>query len=165
MTGASMLTLSIPVTPVAQPRARACVRYQRRNGIRRPVASVYDPGTADQWKSLISRMARRRWHHPKITGAVYLRVSFRFARPKSHYRSGDPSRGLARSAPVNHTKKPDLDNLVKAVKDAITDAGIWADDSHVISEKVTKRWVPIDAEPGATIVVMAISPDGGSLFE
>ena len=36
------------------------------------------------------------------------------------------------TAPKWHTSKPDLDNLVKAVKDAITQIGvIWADDSQV----------------------------------
>lgn len=34
--------------------------------------------------------------------------------------------------------KPDLDKLTRAVFDALTDAGVWADDSRVVSMRVDK---------------------------
>lgn len=37
-------------------------------------------------------------------------------------------------------KKPDLDKLVRAVMDAITDAGAWADDGRVVHLDVWKRY-------------------------
>lgn len=37
--------------------------------------------------------------------------------------------------------KPDLDKLTRAVFDALTDAGVWRDDSRVVSMEVTKRYV------------------------
>jgi Holliday junction resolvase RusA-like endonuclease len=35
------------------------------------------------------------------------------------------------AATTPHTKKPDIDNLLKAVMDALTDIKIWRDDSFV----------------------------------
>jgi Holliday junction resolvase RusA-like endonuclease len=39
-----------------------------------------------------------------------------------------------------HTVKPDIDNLVKLVLDAMTKAGFWKDDSQVVILKAEKRW-------------------------
>jgi Holliday junction resolvase RusA-like endonuclease len=44
-------------------------------------------------------------------------------------------------SPVWHCKKPDLDNLIKAVTDAITDTQrIWLDDSQVCFISATKSY-------------------------
>lgn len=56
------------------------------------------------------------------TGPVQLHVDFYLARPKSVPAHRRPF----------HTKPPDLDKLVRAVCDSLTDAGIWEDDSQVI---------------------------------
>lgn len=48
------------------------------------------------------------------------------------------------------TKRPDLDKLVRAVFDAIGSAGVWADDSQVVTVHAHKRL----AEPGETTGVM-----------
>lgn len=158
------LLLEVPGTPTAQPRARACVRYRVFKGISRPVASVYDPGNADRWKSQIIRTARRIWKQSApITGPVVLQARFLFARPKSHYRAGDPSKGLTRQAPADHSQKPDLDNLLKAVKDALTNAGIWKDDAQVYRELASKDWARSDETPGVRITVTEHSR-GGQLF-
>lgn len=39
-----------------------------------------------------------------------------------------------------HTKKPDLDNLAKAVLDGLTDAGIWLDDSQISQMSILKKY-------------------------
>lgn len=38
------------------------------------------------------------------------------------------------------TTRPDTDNMVKALKDALTRAEIWVDDSQVVDEHTTKTW-------------------------
>lgn len=38
------------------------------------------------------------------------------------------------------TTRPDTDNMVKALKDAITRADVWVDDSQVVYEQTCKSW-------------------------
>jgi len=38
------------------------------------------------------------------------------------------------------TSPPDSENLVKALKDAMTDVGFWKDDAHVATENYDRRW-------------------------
>lgn len=50
--------------------------------------------------------------------------------------------------------KPDIDKLTRAVFDALTDAGVWRDDSRVVSMNVTKRYTGSDgAVPGVWVEV------------
>lgn len=71
---------------------------------------------------------------------VLLAVTAVLQRPKSHYRT---ARGhedeLKPDAPVVPTKAPDLDNLVKTVKDALNGVA-WEDDSQVTTLIATKEY-------------------------
>lgn len=51
--------------------------------------------------------------------------------------------------------KPDLDKLTRAVFDALTDAGVWTDDSRVVSLQVDKIYAGegMGETPGAWIEV------------
>lgn len=46
--------------------------------------------------------------------------------------------------------KPDTDNLIKALKDAMTKAGYWHDDAQVASEVTEKFWADV---PGIYVMV------------
>jgi Holliday junction resolvase RusA-like endonuclease len=70
-----------------------------------------------------------------ITGPVQLSVHCWFEMPKSWSK-----KKRAESQGALHDGKPDSDNVLKAVKDALTDAGVWLDDSQVALEFVSKRW-------------------------
>ena len=117
--------------PKGQPRPRAFARHGK--------ARVYDPGTAEHWKSQIALA------FPQTilmySGPVAVTLHFGFVRPKSHYRK---TGGLTKSAPIGHLNKPDLDNCVKAVFDALTTIGVWTDDTQVVDLCATKRY----ADPG-----------------
>jgi len=54
-----------------------------------------------------------------------------------------------------HTKRPDLDKLIRAVFDAIGSAGIWHDDAQVVRIYPVKRYAEIGESPGCHIVVQA----------
>lgn len=132
--------------PKAQPRVKAC----RRGSF----AGVYDPGTADDWKTCV--MAEAVKHRPEspIETPASLDVCFYMPRPKGHY----GRKGLKPSAPSQHISKPDLDNCLKAVMDALNGLGFWRDDSQVCA--VTARKV-YQEQPGASIkldFMPAISP-------
>jgi Holliday junction resolvase RusA-like endonuclease len=49
---------------------------------------------------------------------------------------------------------PDLDKLCRAVADAITDAGLWADDAQVVSLVAAKRY---SSPPGVHITITELS--------
>ena len=85
---------------------------------------------------------------------------FRFGRPKSHYRTGRYAHLLKASAPRCHLGKPDLDNLIKAAKDALGDwdgrpALVWADDSQITTYigKPHKRYCNEGEVAGLTLVI------------
>lgn len=51
------------------------------------------------------------------------------------------------------TSKPDTDNLVKLLKDVMTDLHFWKDDAQVASEVIEKYWADI---PGIYVKVESI---------
>jgi Holliday junction resolvase RusA-like endonuclease len=55
------------------------------------------------------------------------------------------------------TTKPDTDNLVKMVKDVMTDLHYWRDDAQVASEVIEKFWASL---PGLYIYIEELSDDG-----
>ena len=134
-----MKTITIKATgiPKGQPRARAFAR----NGMVR----MYDPGTAEAWKSCIAAAAIPH-KGIRLTGGLSVAIWFAMPRPKSHYRTGKYSGELRDGAPARHTSKPDVDNMVKAVMDALTMIGIWQDDDQVCQLYATKGY----ARPGWT---------------
>jgi Holliday junction resolvase RusA-like endonuclease len=100
---------------------------------------MYTPNTADAWKQAIKGELLKHCHH--IGGLpVSVDITFLFERPKSHYGSRNKKPYLKDSAPEYHTQKPDIDNLEKAVFDAISDAGMWKDDCQVVISTSAKRW-------------------------
>ena len=114
--------------PKAQPRVKA---FRRGNH-----AGVYDPGTADGWKLLVREEARKAWDGKQFDGPVSVHIEFWMPRPKAHFNKN----GIKDDAPNYHTSKPDLDNLLKAVFDAITNLGIWRDDSQIVRVNSSKQF-------------------------
>jgi Holliday junction resolvase RusA-like endonuclease len=72
------------------------------------------------------------WPAP-LDGPLLVDMVFTFARPRSHYRSGRNAHLLGARAPRFPVGPPDLSKLARATEDALTDAGIWVDDSRVVA--------------------------------
>lgn len=121
-------TIFIPGEPKGQPRPRAfsCGGMAR----------VYDPGTAEGWKSQIALAVKPFLPPTPIETQLQLSARFFFSRPKGHV----GKKGLKPSAPAHFTKKPDLDNVVKALCDALTTVRLWNDDSQVTIMLLSKGW-------------------------
>lgn len=84
---------------------------------------------------------------------------FCFPRPRYHFRTGKNAHLLRDNAPHLVGKKPDLDKLLRSTGDALTAAGVWADDSRLAQAYTVKSYVgdtpgTLD-RPGARIVLQA----------
>lgn len=77
-----------------------------------------------------------------LPGAIQTRLTFSVNRPRNHYRTGRYSHLLRTDAPRYPTSKRhgDADKLTRAILDALTDAGVWNDDSQVVDLRVRKVW-------------------------
>jgi Holliday junction resolvase RusA-like endonuclease len=122
------ITFTVSGVPKGQPRPRAFAF--------RGKARVFDPGTAEEWKSRIAEAARPHLPCDPLAGPIALELVFTFPRPKKHYLSA----GLRPGAPTWFCSKPDADNAAKAVMDALTVLGFWRDDAQVVSLTVRKTF-------------------------
>jgi hypothetical protein len=151
----------IPGEPFAQPRARAAVVAGR--------AIIYDPGKAKAWKNQAREVMLDRTGRPgtipgtgrpgafglmaePFEGPVTLEVLAVFTCPKSDHRTREP-RGRRW-----HVKKPDADNVLKAVKDAAKGV-LWFDDSQVARETCTKIIAAQGEAPFVLLRVRELLPD------
>lgn len=82
----------------------------------------------------------------KLEDAVEADFVFHIARPAS-------VRELDRPYPV---KPPDLDKLVRAVCDSLTDAEVWDDDAQLVKFSCRKKYVDVGAD-GVEVVVRPLS--------
>lgn len=73
---------------------------------------------------------------------VSVRLTFVMPRPVSMPK---------RLATPPHTKRPDVDKLLRAVMDALTSAGVFYDDSQVVEQYAAKRYAELDETPGCLI--------------
>lgn len=109
--------------PKAQPRPKA---RRVKNFVQ-----IYTPTTAKEWKQAIVKACLQNAPKCVLTSPIRLSIVFYMPRPKSDFKSNGQ---LKSNAQTYHTKKPDIDNLAKAVMDAISDSGvIWHDDKQVCS--------------------------------
>lgn len=120
-----MRDVQFVVYGVAQPKGST--RAFVPKGWRRPVVTSDNPRVKD-WQQCIAAAAQAYTREFIAEGAIVLTVEFALPRPKSL-----PKRV------VQHVKKPDLDKLVRAVKDALTGV-LWQDDSQVTSLTASKRY-------------------------
>jgi Holliday junction resolvase RusA-like endonuclease len=136
------LSITIPGEPHAQGRARATVIGGH--------ARMYDPQNSREWKAVAQHHMRLALDgHVPLVGPVELTVVASFTCPKGDWRTKSP-RPRRR-----HAKKPDADNVLKAVKDAATGV-LWLDDCQVCVVRVEK-WIAAQGDPpGIELTVAAI---------
>lgn len=77
----------------------------------------------------------------KVTAGrpVQLTMRFQFKRPKKHMGEGKNKGKVKPSAPHFHTVKPDLDKLVRCVKDALSGIA-YDDDNQVVAHSACKAY-------------------------
>ena len=120
--------ITVEGTPVGKARARILA-----NG------RAYTPAKTAEYEEAIGWAAKQALLESgldmcSIHAPIFLRVSFHFPLPKSWSKA---KKNTLAGEP--HCQKPDLDNLVKTVKDACQGI-IYADDALVYYTKADKRW-------------------------
>ena len=120
-----MIKFTIYGKPVALKRHRPSAR-----------GGYYDPSSKDK-KDILLQIAKYRPKQP-LAGDISLKVTFYMPRPKSHYRTGKRSHVRKAKAPVFHSVKPDLDNLVKLISDCIGNRTFIVDDSQICALSAIK---------------------------
>lgn len=138
---AEVMYISIPGEPHAQGRPRATVIGGH--------ARLYDPRNSRQWKAVAQHHMRiALGNQPPLAGPVEVCIVARFTCPKSDWRkSPRPQR--------RHTKRPDADNVAKAVLDAALGV-LWGDDAQVCVLRVEK-WIAAQGEAPSIEVMLSLA--------
>ena len=132
------VSFTVVIDPMAQPRIKARRMGRHANA---PI-QIYTPQNArvKEYKAAIAAA------YIEAVGAedaghlanrdVFLSVSFVINRPQAMCSSKLPDTN------INHNKKPDLDNMLKAVMDALNGVA-WSDDSNVVRITSDKKYASI----------------------
>lgn len=114
--------------------AKARPRMTTANG----KVHAYTPRTTAEAEHYIAK-AWRETGTPALRGPVELMVRVTLQRPRGHF----GKRGLRPTAPLFPVTRPDLDNYLKTVLDALNKVA-WLDDSQVITACAAKVYGPSD---------------------
>lgn len=142
------ITFTVPGLPIAQPRQRT--RVMSFGG--KAIAQNYTPTKApvNAFKASVQLAAQQAHPGPLLEGPLEVSLLFRLERKKCHTKKrGDNPRLFA-------TKKPDLDNLMKSVCDALNNV-VWKDDSQVAVVRLEKVIAALSESPGVDITISELS--------
>lgn len=119
--------ITIPITPV--PKARP--RFTRYGHTYTPKKTAdYEKAIAEYW-----RQATHNFQYDREQ-ALIVNLVFGMPIPKSTSKSKTE---LMANGTIRPTKKPDVDNLAKAVMDGLNGVA-WADDSQVVRVSIYKEY-------------------------
>lgn len=105
------------------------------------------------WSYEVKAAAAEKYKGEPIMCPVSLSIAVAIMRPKSHFGTGRNANKLKASAPHEHTQKPDLCKIIRAVEDSLTGV-IWKDDSQICEyEHCHKSWAASDTPPGTRIII------------
>ncbi|HEL2105816.1 TPA: RusA family crossover junction endodeoxyribonuclease [Streptococcus suis] len=137
------MRLIIPIEPKPQSRPRASVRGRH--------ATVYEDGKMVAWRKKCTELVRQLYDGPYFDGPIKVDMTFYMPAPKPMSELPKPRSKAKKvqeyndfvNARIYVDKKPDLDNLEKAVYDSISKAGVvWADDNIIVEHTTRKVYSP-----------------------
>lgn len=98
------------------------------------------------WRTAVAEAAHQHRPDTPLDGPLRLTLELRMPRPK------------ARKLALWCDRKPDVDKIVRATSDALTDAGMVVDDSRICELHVTKLYAEHgDPWTGATITISQLT--------
>jgi Holliday junction resolvase RusA-like endonuclease len=123
-----MITFTVYGEPVAQGRPK----FTTISGH----AKAYDPEKSANYKSIVRYAASKVRPEKPLEGPLQLTVIAYKSIPKSF---SNKKRNLAIDGEIKPITKPDIDNVIKGIKDALKGV-IWNDDSQVVELLGVKRY-------------------------
>lgn len=125
-----MIEFTVYGEPVAQGRPR----FSTAGGF----VKAYDPAKSGDYKQFVKLAAREFAPASLLEGPIKMKLVVYRSMPG--YLSKSPKKAAAAEAgEVVPTSKPDIDNYLKGVKDALKGV-IWKDDSQVVEVYALKRY-------------------------
>lgn len=109
--------IEIPGKPIGKARPR----FVRRGSF----VGTYNPQETEEGRFLFE--VQKQWRRPPLEGPLKVQFAFEMPIPKS-----TPKKKFAAimEDKVQHTKKPDISNLIKFVEDCLNGV-VWRDDSQI----------------------------------
>lgn len=130
------IKFNIPGNPIAKKRPR----FMRRDKF----VQTYNCQESEEGRFMWQMTERlSKTDFQKIPAGIGIKLTCRFFMPIPASAS-KKQRALMEGCAVPHVKKPDLDNLIKFVKDCANGI-LWADDSQVTSISASKAYHPSPA--------------------
>lgn len=123
------------------PQTKGSVKALWRPGMRRPILTNDNPKNKG-WAATVAGEAQLNRPLQPFQGAVCLTLVFTLPRPQS----------LPKHV-TQHTKRPDLDKMVRSVKDALTGV-MYRDDAQVVELVARKDY---GLSPGVLITIKELS--------
>lgn len=124
-----MIAFILPCIPTAQARAR--------HGVVNGHSMTFKSGAQRAAEQTLDALLALHAPEAPLMGAVTLEFRAVFPPPKS---ASKKARAAMLRGAEPHTKKPDLDNLTKQLKDAMTRLQFWRDDRQVVRIVCEKRY-------------------------
>ncbi|MBB3006023.1 RusA family crossover junction endodeoxyribonuclease [Cupriavidus alkaliphilus] len=133
------VAFTIPGQPVAKGRPK----FARQGAFVR----TYTPEKTASYENLVKLSATQAMSgRPPFDGPVELTLEIRLQIPASWSKKRQQ---LAEAGQVAATKKPDADNVLKAVKDGMNGI-VWIDDAQAVEYRISKRY---GTTPGVRVIV------------
>ncbi|MDO4721407.1 MAG: RusA family crossover junction endodeoxyribonuclease [Peptostreptococcaceae bacterium] len=119
-----MYSLTIPGEPVAKSRPRI------------GKFGAYTPDKTKNYETLVREMFFAKYHQPMMEGEIRMRLEIYFPIPKSASRK---TKTGMREGTIRPAKRPDLDNIIKSISDALNKVA-YVDDSQIVEVQARKYY-------------------------
>lgn len=103
------------------------------------------------WRTLVTYAARAT--RVQFDGAVAVQLGFYLIRPKNERNVKGEVKDWAGDV---HTKKPDLDKLIRPIFDSLSVAGMIGDDAR-ITKVIAEKWKERDTRTGVKVIVEGVA--------
>lgn len=132
------ITFTVPGQPIPQPRPRVSTWGGRGRAYTPKDHPVNAYRQAVAVRAALAAKAAR-WE--QASGPVEVEITCQFERPPSHLTKSAKGPQCVRSGAPSFPPRSDVDNLAKAVLDAVSDSGVvWEDDDQVVRLVVSKAY-------------------------